>query len=60
MKTSIANILHSADFLASKVEYDKWLLETGGVKEPAAKKSKSSTGRTVKSSQGLNNLLNKL
>lgn len=59
MKTSIVNILHSADFLASKVEYDKWLAN-GGSTAPKAQKTKSSTGKRVNSSEGLTNMLKNL
>ena len=58
-KTSIVSILHSADFLASKVEYDIWK-KAGGLSKPKQVKTKSSTGRTVNSSQGLNNMLKNL
>lgn len=58
-KTSIVSILHSADFLASKVEYDIWK-KAGGSSKPKQVKTKSSTGRTVNSSQGLNNMLKNL
>jgi hypothetical protein len=59
MKTSIVNILHSADFLASKVEYDKWLA-AGGSTAPKTQKTKSSTGKRVNSSEGLTNMLKNL
>ena len=59
MKTSIVNILHSADFLASKVEYDKWLA-AGGSTTPKTQKTKSSTGKRVNSSEGLTNMLKSL
>ena len=59
MKTSIVSILHSADFLASKVEYDKWLL-SGGSTTSKVKKTKSSTGKTVNSSKGLSNMIKNL
>ena len=59
MKTNIVFVLHTADFLASKVEYDKWLSD-GGDTSPKTKKTKSSTGKRVNSSQGLKNMLNKL
>ena len=59
MKTSIVNILHSADFLASKVEYDKWLA-SGGSTTPKTQKTKSSTGKRVNSSEGLTNMLKNL
>jgi len=58
-KTSIVSILHSADFLASKVEYDKWK-ENGGSTVPKAQKTQSSTGKRVNSSEGLTNMLKNL
>ena len=58
-KTSIISILHSADFLASKVEYDMWK-QSGGNSTPKVSKSNTSTGKTVKSSEGLGNLLKNL
>jgi hypothetical protein len=42
--------------MASKIEYDRWLNQ-GGKTTPNTEKTKSSTGKTVKSSEGLNNLL---
>lgn len=58
-KTSIVSILHSADFLASKVEYDIWK-RSGGNTTPTTQKTKASTGRRVNSSEGLSNMLKKL
>ena len=55
-KTSIISVLHAADFLASKVEYDIWK-RNGGDSTPKVQKTASSTGRQVKSSVGLTNLL---
>lgn len=55
-KTSIISILHTADFLASKVEYDMWK-NKGGNSQPKTKKTNSSTGKRVNSSAGLSNLL---
>ena len=55
-KTSIISILHTADFLASKVEYDIWKA-AGGNSTPKIKKTAASTGRPVKASEGLSNLL---
>jgi hypothetical protein len=55
MKTNIVNILHSADFLASKVEYDMHVGLQGGVK-----KTQSSTGKRVNASEGLKNTLKNL
>ena len=58
-KTSIVSILHSADFLASKVEYDLWK-RNGGNSKPKHLKTTSSTGKSVKSSEGLSNMLKNL
>src|SRR5210317_941416 len=55
-KTSIVSVLHTADFLASKVEYDKWK-RNGGSTIPKVNKTTASTGKTIKSSEGLGNLL---
>jgi len=56
IKTSIVSVLHSADFLASKVEYDMWK-QNGGSAQPKAQKTQSSTGKRVNSSEGLTNML---
>lgn len=58
-KTSIVSILHSADFLASKVEYDIWK-RNGGSSTPKTKKTQSSTGKRINSSSGLQNMLKNL
>ena len=58
-KTSIISILHTADFLASKVEYDMWK-NNGGSSTPKTKKTKSSTGKNVNSSEGLTKMLKNL
>ena len=58
-KTSIVSILHTADFLASKVEYDIWK-RNGGSSTSKNKKTNTSTGKVVKSSEGLNNMLKNL
>ena len=58
-KTSIISVLHTADFLASKVEYDMWK-RNGGNSTPKAKKTESSTGKKVNSSEGLSNMLKNL
>ena len=55
-KTALISVLHSADFLASKVEYDMWKAK-GGSSTPKIKKTAASTGRPVKASEGLSNLL---
>lgn len=59
MKTSIVNILHSADFLASKVEYDIWKRK-GGTTDAKTSKVKSNTGQRVNASPGLTNMLKNL
>ena len=58
-KTSIISVLHTADFLASKVEYDIWK-KNGGTSQPKRPKTTSSTGKSVKSSEGLSNILKNL
>ena len=58
-KTSIISVLHTADFLASKVEYDMWK-RNGGNSKPKTQKTQSSTGKKVNSSQGLSNMLKNL
>lgn len=58
-KTSIVSVLHAADFLASKVEYDMWK-GSGGKSTPKVSKSKSNTGRTVNSSESLAKTLKNL
>lgn len=58
-KTSIISILHSADFLSAKVEYDLWK-KNGGDSTPKVQKTQSSGGKTVKSSEGLTNMLKNL
>lgn len=58
-KTSIVSVLHTADFLASKVEYDIWKRD-GGSTKPKAQKTQSSTGKRVNSSEGLTNMLKNL
>jgi len=55
-KTALISVLHTADFLASKVEYDMWK-NKGGNSQPKTKKTNSSTGKRVNSSAGLSNLL---
>ena len=55
-RTNIVYILHQADFLASKIEYDRWKNE-GGTTQPQVQKTKSTTGKTVNASEGLMNLV---
>lgn len=58
-KTSIISVLHTADFLASKVEYDIWKRNSGS-SEPKVVKTNASTGKRVNSSEGLTNMLKNL
>ena len=55
-KTALISVLHTADFLASKVEYDMWK-RNGGSSKPKTQKTKSTSGKRVNSSPGLTNLL---
>jgi|TARA_B110000908_G_scaffold108246_1_gene127164 hypothetical protein len=55
-KTALISVLHTGDFLASKVEYDLWKKQ-GGESKPKVTTSKSTTGRPVKASEGLSNLI---
>ena len=58
-KTSIISVLHSADFLASKVEYDMWK-RNGGTTQPSVQKTQTTTGKRVNSSDSLANTLKNL
>ena len=58
-KTSLISVLHTADFLASKVEYDMWKGNNGS-SDPKVVKTASSTGKRVNSSEGLTNMLKNL
>ena len=59
MKTNIVYVLHSADFLASKVEFDMWRRD-GGSLIPKETKPRYNQKKTFKSSKGLDNMLKKL
>jgi hypothetical protein len=56
LRTNLVYILHQADFLASKIEYDTWKL-SGGTSTPKVEKTTSSTGKKVNASEGLMNLV---
>lgn len=58
-RTNIVYILHQADMMAAKVEYNLWQ-NGGGSSKPQVNKGKTSTGRTVNSSEGLANLVQNL
>jgi len=51
-RTNLVNILHQADFLASKIEYDRWK-NTEPTPAQTPTKTKTSTGKAVVSSPGL-------
>jgi len=56
LKSNITHVLHTADFLASKVEYDMWK-RAGNTSTPKVQKTQTSQGKQIKSSEGLTNLL---
>lgn len=58
-RTNIVYILHQADFLASKIEYDAWKA-SGGTSTPKVEKTVSSTGKKVNGSIGLLNTLKEI
>lgn len=58
-KTALISVLHTADFLASKIEYDIWK-RGGGSSKPKSQKTQSTTGKTVNSSEGLSKMLKNL
>ena len=58
-KTALVSVLHTADFLASKVEYDMWKA-AGGSTTSKVKKTSASTGKKVNSSEGLSKMLKNL
>jgi len=52
-------ILHQADFLASKIEYDRWK-QQGGTSKPQVVKTQTNTGKKVNSSEGLMGLIKQI
>ncbi|MDA9111862.1 hypothetical protein N9J42_00085 [bacterium] len=58
-KSALISVLHTADFLASKVEYDMWK-RNGGTSKPRNPKTTTSSGKVVKSSEGLSTMLKNL
>lgn len=58
-KTNLPYIIHTADFLASKIEYDKWKTQ-GNTSQPKVKKESASNGKTVKTSNNLTSLVKNL
>jgi hypothetical protein len=56
LRTNIVYILHQADFLASKIEYDRWKSQDG-TSTPKVEKAVSSTGKKVNASEGLMSLV---
>ena len=59
LRTNLVYILHQADFLASKVEYDRWK-SGGGTSKPQVVKTQTSTGKKVNSSEGLLDLIKQI
>ena len=59
LRTNLVYILHQADFLASKIEYDGWKKE-GGTSKPQVTKTQTSTGKKVNSSEGLLDLIKQI
>lgn len=59
LRTNLVYILHQADFLASKIEYDRWKKE-GGTYKPQVTKTQTSTGKKVNSSEGLLDLIKQI
>jgi hypothetical protein len=52
LRSNIVHILHQADFMASKVEYDRWKkTQPAPTQKPV--KGKTATGKTTVSSPGL-------
>jgi hypothetical protein len=58
-RTNIVYILHQADMMAAKVEYNMWQ-NSGRPGEFKVTKGKTATGKTVNSSEGLANLIQSL
>lgn len=56
LRTNLVYILHNADFLASKIEYDTWK-SSGETTIPKVEKTKSTSGRVVNASEGLMSLV---
>tara|TARA_X000001382_G_scaffold118781_2_gene99185 strand:+ start:14 stop:745 length:732 start_codon:yes stop_codon:yes gene_type:complete len=55
-RTNIVNILHQADYLASKVEYDTWYQSKDHTQEEVVKKTRKGP-KKVKGSKNLSNLI---
>ena len=59
LRTNLVYILHQADFLASKIEYDAWK-QSGGVTTPKVEKTVTTAGKRVNSSEGLASLIKQI
>ncbi len=59
LRTNLVYILHQADFLASKIEYDTWK-QSGGVTTPKVEKTVTTAGKRVNSSEGLASLIKQI
>jgi hypothetical protein len=55
MRTNLVYVLHQADFMAAKIEYDLWKRSTEETEKPV-----KSSKKQVKSSEGLLNLVKDL
>ena len=59
LRSNITYILHQADFLASKVEYDRWK-QQGGSSTAKVQKTQTSTGKKINGSESLLGLVKQL
>lgn len=59
LRSNLVYILHQADFLASKIEYDTWK-QSGGDSTPKVEKTSTTTGKRVNSSEGLASLIKQI
>ena len=58
LRHNIVHILHQADFLASKVEYDTWKNSQPAAKKPVeTKTTKQKAQQSIKGTEGLSNLI---
>jgi|Wag4MinimDraft_6_1082665.scaffolds.fasta_scaffold18054_2 hypothetical protein len=61
LRHNIVHVLHQADFLASKVEYDNWNKNQGSSPKPKENKTiRQKATQTIKNSEGLSNLIKNL
>jgi len=60
MRTNIVYILHQADFLAARVEYQEWVKATATAPQKVVKKNKNGKSIDVSASEGLMNMVKNL